>query len=243
MTNLSTVLVIIPSFNEGSRIGKVVNSVKSQFADIQVLVVNDDSNDSTESEARDAGAEVISHPTNLGYGSSLETGYLYALRGNYEYVIQMDGDGQHPASEISKLLEPVLKGEADFTIGSRYLSGAAPYKTGLIKGWGHKVFSVGYSLLTRYHITDPTSGFQCLNRSVIELFTKCRFPEDFPDVDVLLIAHFAGLRMKEVSVSMLERSGGKSMHSGLKPIYYVAKMLLSIFIVILNRRRWKSYVS
>jgi hypothetical protein len=98
------------------------------------------------------------------------------------------------------------------------------------------------SVITGYKITDPTSGFQCLNRKAFELFSRGQFPHDFPDADVLLMAHYAGFRVKEVPVVMLERSGGVSMHAGFKPLYYVIKMILSIVMVILSQRRWKQYV-
>jgi glycosyltransferase involved in cell wall biosynthesis len=237
------VLVVIPAYNEAGRVGKIIKSVKSVLPLAKILVVNDCSTDSTSSEAIAVGATVISHSINLGYGAALETGYLYALRNGYELIVQMDGDGQHLPDEVPKILAPVVNGESDIVIGSRYMSAENIYRTSFFRRMGQKFFSVVFSMITRYKLTDPTSGFQCLNRKAFELFTKGHFPNDFPDTDVLLMAHFAGFRVKEVSVSMMERSGGVSIHAGLKPLYYVIKMILSIMIVVLSKRRWKQYVS
>jgi len=236
------VLVVIPAYNEHGRVGEIVRAVKRILPSAKTLVVNDCSSDDTGKEAVDAGAFVVTHPINLGYGAGLETGYLYALRYGYEFVVQMDGDGQHLPDEAPKILAPVLDGEADIVIGSRYLSSANTYKTSFVRKLGQKIFGMILSLITGYKITDPTSGFQCLNRRAFELFSRGQFPHDFPDADVLLMAHYAGFRVKEVSVVMVERSGGESMHAGLKPIYYVIKMILSIVMVVLSQRRWKQYV-
>lgn len=236
------VLVVIPAYNEHGRIGDIVTSVKSILPQASILVVNDCSADDTGSEALHAGAVVVTHSINLGYGAGLETGYLYALKHGFEVIVQMDGDGQHLPEEVPRILTPVLNGEADIVIGSRYLSSQNTYKTSFVRRTGQRFFSRILSLITKYDITDPTSGFQCLNRKAIDLFTCGYFPHDFPDTDVLLMAHYAGFRVKEIPVVMMERAGGVSMHSGWKPLYYVIKMLLSITIVILSQRRWKQYV-
>ncbi len=237
------ILIVIPAYNESGRIGGIVEAVKCVLPLACILVVNDCSLDDTGREAIGAGAIVVSHPINLGYGAALETGYLYALRYGYEFIVQMDGDGQHLPNEVPKILSPVINEEADMVIGSRYLSSENTYKTSFPRRIGQKFFGTIFSLITRYTVTDPTSGLQCLNRKVFELFTKGHFPHDFPDTDVLLIAHYAGFRVKEVPVVMKERSGGTSMHAGLKPLYYVIKMILSIGMVVLSQRRWKQHVS
>jgi glycosyltransferase involved in cell wall biosynthesis len=242
-SDASKVLVVIPAYNEQGRIGQVVRSLKGVLPTVCVLIVNDCSSDNTEREAREAGAIVITHLINLGYGAGLETGYLYAQKQGYEFIVQMDGDGQHLPEEVPKILSPVLNGDADIVLGSRYLSLKNNYKTPFVRRVGQKFFGLIFSLITGYRVTDPTSGFQCLNRRAFELFSRGHFPHDFPDVDVLLMAHYAGFRVKEVSVVMVERSGGLSIHAGMKPFYYVIKMILSIGMVVLSKRRWKRYVS
>jgi len=237
------VLVVIPAYNEHGRIGEVVRAVKGVLPSAKILVVNDCSSDDTGKEAVDAGAFVVTHIINLGYGAALETGYLYALQYGYELIVQMDGDGQHLPDEVPKILAPVLDGEADIVIGSRYLFSKNNYNTSFVRKAGQKFFGTILSVISGYKITDPTSGFQCLNRNAFELFSRGQFPHDFPDADVLLMAHYAGFRVKEVPVVMRKRSGGESMHDGLKPLYYVIKMILAITMVFLSQRRWKQYVS
>lgn len=232
--------MVIPAFNEEERIGKVVHAVRVVLPQAGVLVVNDCSQDGTATEAQTAGARVLSHPINLGYGSALESGYLYAIRHQFDIVVQMDGDGQHLAEEMPKILTPVLKGEADVAFGSRYL-GSSSYRVPFARRLGHRLFALIFSMITGRKLVDPTSGFQCLNRRAIVFLAKGDFPWDFPDVDVFLMIYFAGLTAREVPVQMVHRSGGSSMHSGLKPFYYIIKMLLSIAIVVLNHRKWRQH--
>jgi glycosyltransferase involved in cell wall biosynthesis len=236
------VLVIIPAYNESDRIASVVAGIREALREADVLVVNDCSADATAENALAAGAAVISHAINLGYGAALESGYLYAVSKDYDIVCQMDGDGQHQASELPLLLAPVIEDEADIVIGSRYLPGSGAYRTPLARRVGQRLFGAIVKLLSGHSVSDPTSGFQCLNARAVRFHTKGFFPYDVPDADVILLSHYAGLRIKEVPVAMLERTEGVSMHSGFKPVYYVAKMLLSIFIVALGFRRWKKYV-
>lgn len=233
-------LVIILAYNEAERIENVVGSVKEHIPLCDVVVVNDASSDETRQKALRAGANVISHAVNLGYGSGLEAGYMYALENGYDNVLQMDGDGQHMAEEAYKIIAPVVHGEADICVGSRYLENNG-YKTSFPRRLGQRLFSLIYRMITGYNISDPTSGFQCLNRKALTFNLSGIFPDDFPDIDVLLMAHFAKLRVKEVAVRMLSRSGGTSMHAGFRPAIYVMKMLFSLFIVILNAKRLRNY--
>jgi len=237
------VLVIIPAHNEEGRIGGVVSSVRKVLPQAGVVVIDDCSTDSTGREAAAAGAAVLTHAVNLGYGAGLETGYIYAVRRGYECVIQMDGDGQHPAGELPALLAPVTNGDADLVLGSRYLAAGCGYRTPFLRRLGQKIFGGIVQVLARASVTDPTSGFQCLGARALRLFSSGVFPADFPDADVLLMAHYAGLKVVEVPVRMLQRNEGVSMHSGLKPVYYGMKMFLSIFMVVLSCRRWKKHVS
>jgi glycosyltransferase involved in cell wall biosynthesis len=233
-------LVVILAYNEAERIESVVASAKKHIPRGDIVVINDGSSDQTRQKALRAGANVISHAVNLGYGSSLEAGYMYALENDYHTVLQMDGDGQHMAEEAYKIITPVVNGEADIAIGSRYLENNG-YKTSFHRRLGQRFFGFIYRMLTGCRISDPTSGFQCLNRKAMTLNLTGVFPDDFPDVDVLLMAHFAKFRIKEIAVRMLDRSGGTSMHAGFKPVSYVMKMLFSLFIVILNAKELRNH--
>jgi glycosyltransferase involved in cell wall biosynthesis len=235
------ILVAIPARNEAGRIGGVIRSIQRVLPAVDIAVVNDDSRDSTAREAAAAGAFVLPLATNLGYGAALETAYLFARDRNYEVVMQMDGDGQHLAEELPRILAPILAGEADLVLGSRFMAGSAPFPSSPLRRSGQRLFSGILRLCTGRHFTDPTSGFQALGGSTLSLFASGVFPCDYPDADVILMAHLAGLRIREVAVSMRAREGGASMHAGWKPIYYGLKMLLSIFIVILNYPTWRKW--
>jgi glycosyltransferase involved in cell wall biosynthesis len=198
-------------------------------------VVNDGSHDETCDAARSAGALVISHPFNLGYGVAIQTGYKYAQAKGYDFVVQMDGDGQHDPAYIKALLAPVLDGETDFTLGSRFLD-VQSYAPSLARQVGMVFFRWLVSTLIKTRITDSTSGFQAFNRRVIRYFTTEVFPCDYPDADMLITLHRAGFRILEVPVRMHASVTGKSMHTGWKPLYYMFKMLLSIFVTLLRKK-------
>jgi glycosyltransferase involved in cell wall biosynthesis len=228
------ILVIIPALNEEERIATVVQQVKEQVPEAEILVVNDGSSDQTAQKALAYGAKVLSHPFNLGYGVALQTGYKYALKNGFDYLLQMDGDGQHDPRYLRALLKEVEGGEVDVAIGSRFL-GVGEYHVPLLRRMGMLLFGFLASRLNGQRITDPTSGYQALGRRAIEFYTRDAFPGDYPDADVLVMLHRAGLRMREVRVAMRPNANGRSMHSGLKPLYYIYKMLLSIILNLLRK--------
>lgn len=235
------ILVIMPALNEAGRIGAVVREVISVLPAADIIVVNDGSADATASEAKRAGAIVLPHAVRMGYGASLETGYLYADQQGYDVVLQMDSDGQHLPSELHALLKPLESGEADIVIGSRFAEGASGFKTSFSRRLGQRFFGVLLWMMTGQRFSDPTSGFQGLSRRAIRFFSSGVFPCDYPDADVLLMAQRSGLRIREVPVRMVARSGGISMHAGWAPLYYGMKMLLALFMVGLNRSRWRQW--
>jgi len=229
------ILIIIPAYNEGAGIGEVVRQVHEINPDCDVVVVDDGSRDNTVRTARNAGAVVVSHPFNLGYGVAIQTGYKYAAAKGYDFVVQMDGDGQHDPSYVSRVLAPVIAGETDFALGSRFL-GIESYDPSLVRRIGMAFFCKLVSTLIGTDITDSTSGFQAFNSKVTRFFTTEVFPCDYPDADMLLTLHRAGFRIKEVPVRMHASPSGRSMHAGWKPLYYIFKMLLSIFVTLLRKR-------
>jgi hypothetical protein len=229
------IMVLIPAYNEGPRIGAVVQRVRELYPQYDVLIVNDGSRDDTARAARAAGAEVVSHPFNMGYGVAIQTGYKYAQRQGYDFLVQMDGDGQHDPAFIPQLLAPVLAGETDFSLGSRFL-GIESYEPSMARRVGMAFFRNLVSWLIGQPITDSTSGFQAFNRQVIGFFTTEVFPCDYPDADMLLTLHRAGFRILEMPVRMHASATGKSMHSGWKPLYYMFKMLLSMFVTLLRKK-------
>ena len=235
------VLVIMPAHNESGRIGVVIRGVREALPSADVVVVDDASTDATAHDAVAEGAMVLPHAVNMGYGASLETAFLFAVRRGYEVVVQMDSDGQHLPGELRALMGPLDSGEADIVIGSRYGKHDGGLRTPPFRRAGQLFFGTVLLVLTGRWFSDPTSGFQALNSRALGLFSSGVFPCDYPDADVLLMAHLAGLRIREVPVKMAPREGGVSIHAGWKPLYYGAKMLLSVFVVMLNDSVWRDW--
>jgi glycosyltransferase involved in cell wall biosynthesis len=229
------ILLVMPAYNEAARLRLLVRRVREIFPSADVLVVDDGSSDGTAGEARAGGAFVARHPFNLGYGAALQTGYRFAVERQYDFLLQMDSDGQHDPLCLVDVLEPVRNEEADVAIGSRFLSTNA-YKSPVARRVGSALFGSLASAITGKRVTDPTSGFWAMNREAIRLCARDSFPHDYPDADVLIALHRAGLRMEEVPVRMFPRADGPSMHGGLRPFYYVFKMSLSIFLELFRKR-------
>lgn len=233
---MSDTLVIIPAFNEEPGISSLISKIRDQLPDFDVLVINDGSSDRTAEVAMNAGATVLSHNFNMGYGVTIQTGYKFAYEKGYKYIIQIDGDGQHDPSFMSQLLEPVRNGDVDFTLGSRFLWHDS-YRPSFTRRLGILFFRKLVTVIMGREITDPTSGYQAFNRDVINFFTTDIFPYDYPDADMLITLNLAGFRVREVPVRMFANPTGKTMHSGAKPLYYMVKMCLSIFVTLLRNRQ------
>ena len=226
-------VIIMPAYNESKRISAAIAGIRKQ-TDANIIVVNDGSMDTTAEEALNSGAAVLDLPFNLGYGAALQTGYKYALRKGYNYAVQLDADGQHDPSFILKLLAEVQTDSVDVVIGSRFL-GEGDYRPSAMKKIGIAFFRTIASAVTGQKITDPTSGFQALNKKAMEFYASDTYPVDFPDTDVLIMLKKRGLRFKEAPVRMNYSNKAKTMHSGLIPVYYLFKMMLSIFVTLLRK--------
>lgn len=216
----------------------VLSAVLDALPEARVVVIDDGSTDGTAGVAAAAGATVLRHPINLGYGAALQTGYKYALEKGMPLVVQMDADGQHDPGDLPKLIGPVRAGELDLVIGSRYLAPTS-YDMGRLKSMGRILFK-GVARLLGLTITDPTSGFQAMNSAVLQLYARDFFPTDYPDVDVLVTAQRFGLRIGERSVEMTKGLRTSYLHRGLKPLYYVYKMLLSTWVATTSGRAAES---
>ena len=234
---MSDTLVIIPAYNEADGIAAVIENIRTAVPAADILVVNDGSRDETAAMAEKAGAIVLSHTFNMGYGVTIQTGYKYAYAHGYDYLVQIDGDGQHDPSFIPELLAPVKSGDVDFAIGSRFLWFDS-YRPSFSRRLGILFFRKLVTVIIGRSITDPTSGFQAFNRSVVKFFSTDVFPCDYPDADMLITLNLAGFRMRELPVRMFANPSGKTMHSGIKPLYYMFKMCLSIVVTLLRNRQF-----
>jgi glycosyltransferase involved in cell wall biosynthesis len=235
---LGKTLIVIPAHNEEENIGLVLDELSGLNLGHDVLVVDDASKDGTQAELERRGQRHVRLCTNLGYGGAVQTGFKYAVEHGYDYVVQMDGDCQHDPASIPALLEAVRSGQADVALGSRFL-GKVCYEVPYLRRLGISLFRSVVSFFMKQPVTDPTSGFQALDRKVLQFFTDDTYPMDYPDSDVLLALHFAGFRIREVPVVMRPRVRGQSIHGGWKTFYYLAKMFLAIFMVILRHLRRK----
>ena len=217
------ILLVIPAHNEEENLPRLLHEVRQEGYD--AVVVDDASTDATAELA--GGFPVVSLAVNLGIGGSVQTGFLYGVRKNYDVVVQVDGDGQHDPKWIPVIIAPILAGEADCVIGSRYRPEAPDieYRTPLTRRIG-MYFSTGLLLLaTGIRIHDTTSGFRALNRGAFSFFAK-DYPVDHPEAESLLLLHNNGFRVREVAVKMRCRVKGKSMFSSVRAALYPMRVVI-----------------
>ncbi|NOU98193.1 glycosyltransferase [Paenibacillus sp. LMG 31456] len=230
------ILIVIPAFNEQNNIQKVIWDIRESGADYDILVINDCSHDGTSINARKSeGVKVVDLPYNLGIGGAVQTGFKYALANGYDYMVQVDGDGQHMPKEVIKLYEAMVQSGSDMVIGSRFLD-IKSFQTTWSRRLGIKVFYYLFRLLIQTKVTDSTSGFRMYNRKSIHLLSKY-YPDDYPEPDAIILLKKHGLHISEVGVEMREREHGTSSITPIKSPYYMAKVILSIFFSY-TRTRW-----
>jgi len=227
-------LIVVPAFNEAERITSVIQGIKKNLPGADILVVNDGSTDNTAAVASKEGVAVINLPFNLGVGAALQTGFKYAVSHSYQVVIQMDADGQHDAVYLPQFLQALEEAGADLVIGSRFLL-PGKFPGSWTRLAGIKIFSFLVLLATGKKLTDPTSGYRAMRRNIVAFFCQDFFPQDYPDADLLIATCRAGYKVVEIPVVMKKRLSGQSLHAGLRPLYYIYKMFLSIFVTILRR--------
>ncbi len=225
------VLVVIPAHNEEDSIAPLLDEVRR--ASYDAVVINDASSDKTEEIVKKCGFPVLPLPVNLGIGGGVQTGFMYALRNNYDIVVQVDGDGQHDPAQIPKIIQPILDGVADFTVGSRYVPIApdTAYKTPFARRVGMHFSSGILYLATGMRIHDTTSGFRALNREAFGYFAA-EYPVDHPEAEALLMLHQAGFRVIEVPVTMRGRTGGQSLFTFFKAMLYPLRVIIGFMGLI-----------
>lgn len=237
---MSRKLIAIPAYNEDKAIPEVLDSIRPLYPNFDLVVIDDGSTDNTTRVCRDYAVYAITHLKNLGYGAAVNTAILYAYQNDYSYLFFVDADGQHDIHYLRDLSSQLIDGEADYVLGSRFLHDTSHYKMPFLRKLGKNLFSRIIRFFTGLSLTDPTSGFTGFNRKAIEVLTHFSdFPYDYPDANLIIYLHNRGVRIKEVPVRMFENSEGTSMHSGLKPVYYIIKVLYSCFVYGFRGRRLK----
>lgn len=232
---MSRRVAVVPARNEEDAVGRVVEELRAFDRELDVVVIDDGSEDATAERAATAGAAVVSLPFNLGIGGAVQTGFQYALEHGYDTVIRLDGDGQHDPAQIPNLLAPLARGEADVVIGSRFARGAGEYRAPFARRAGIRWFAHLVSLLTRQKLTDTTSGFQAVNAQAIRLFAA-DYPHDYPEVEAAVMVVRHRLRIMEVPASMRGRETGRSSITLLRSLYYAVKVTLALLVGIFRRR-------
>ena len=240
--NKDKILVVIPAYNEAENIEKVLKEIKADIDYADILVINDCSKDNTYEIVKENGVKCITNIFNMRYAMAVQVGIKYAYQHGYDYVIQMDGDGQHIASEAEKLYLTAKETDSDIVIGSRYLKDMG-YPCPLFRRIGTKMFERIIKLFTKRRIADPLSGFQCLNRRVIEKYSKIGNYPEYPDANLVIEMLLTGYKIVEVPVKMRVRENGVSMHSGIiKPIKYMIEQFYTCIIIVIKyagKRRFK----
>jgi glycosyltransferase involved in cell wall biosynthesis len=226
-------IAIVPALNEEESVGRVIDEIHVFDPGFDIVVVDDGSTDRTAGIAADRGAHVLRLPFNLGIGGAVQTGYRFAFERGYDVAVQVDGDGQHDAAQLPTILEPVLAGQADLCVGSRFAHGSG-YQSSFMRRLGIKVFATVVSAVVRQKVTDTTSGFRAVNRKGIALFAA-DYPHDYPEVEATVMSVKHKLRLREVPVEMRERASGASSITALRSVYYMTKVLLAIFVGLFRR--------
>lgn len=229
-----SLLIIMPSYNEADNLTAAVLDLRENLSDVDILVVDDGSTDRTKEVALDLGCRLLKLPFNIGIGGAVQTGYKYAYEKGYAFAVQFDGDGQHSAKSLPKMISVAKSGSWDLVIGSRYLEDNE-YFTPLARRMGMVIFSRIVSMVVHQKITDSTSGFRVLSRRAIE-FCANNYPADYPEVEVIPQLYFAGLTITEVPAGMKKRQRGKSSITWSKAIYYMVKVVLAISISLLREK-------
>jgi glycosyltransferase involved in cell wall biosynthesis len=236
-SKMNRLLAVVPAYNEAGTVGEVVRSLYEYAPQFDVIVVDDGSTDDTGRRAQAAGATVLRLPFNLGIGGAVQTGFVYALENGYDYLAQVDGDGQHKPAELQKLLDAIGRDPGlDMVCGSRFLSPQTGYSAPVSRRTGIHLFAFVLSKILGQRVTDPTSGFRLYNRRAIALFAR-DYPNDYPEVEAVLMLYSNRLSMTEVQVEMQLRRAGRSSINMRRSFYYMVKVSLALLVGLLRRQR------
>lgn len=227
-TQRNETLIIIPAYNEAWNIEKLLVELKQHNPNCDILVINDASADGTGRLAMNTGlAEVINFPFNMGIGASVQAGFKFANKFGYNYVLQVDGDGQHLPEQVNRLKKLVQLNKCDVVIGSRFVKkNTDGYRSTFLRRLGIQLFKFVSMLLIQKRINDCTSGFRAYNRKAIKFLSK-NYPSDYPEPEAVILLGKNNFKISEVHTPMADRHGGKSSISR-RGFFYMAKVLLAM---------------
>ncbi|HTP32211.1 MAG TPA: glycosyltransferase family 2 protein [Candidatus Acidoferrales bacterium] len=230
-----SLLVIVPAYNEEAAIADVVREIHRSMPAVGVLVIDDCSIDGTIAAARAAGAEVLPLPHHLGLGGCVQAGYKLAYELGYDYVIRVDGDGQHDAADIPRILDRLQESGCEMVIGSRFIANNGS-RTGAVRSLGIRFFRLVLRPILGKSVFDPTSGFVGVNRRALEVFTRS-FPLEYPEIEALVVLQRRRFRFEELPCKFRPRTTGRSSITPLKSMYYIFHVLLGVFVNVLKFER------
>lgn len=228
MNEKTKIAVIIPAFNEEEAIGPLLQELKKELPEVDIVVINDGSSDGTEQIARNEDVNLLNLPCNLGVGSAIQAGYKLTFEKGYDIVVRIDGDGQHPPEEISKLIAAITAEDVDLIIGSRYIEKSSFGNTTL-RSFGIKLLALFLSIICRAKITDPTSGFWVIKRNLLYYFCN-DYPYEYPEPEAIALMRRHGYSYKEIPVRFRARIAGKSTIRGWGSVYYMIKVGLALIV-------------
>lgn len=225
---MEKLLIIIPAYNEQENIAQTICDIKTHIPEADYIVINDCSKDRTKEILQELHASYLDLPVNLGIGGGVQTGYRYALEQGYDIAVQFDGDGQHDAAYIKDLIAPIESGQADVTIGSRFVNNEG-FQSSMMRRAGIRFLSSLIRLLCGVHAKDVTSGMRAVNQRMIEKFAQ-NYAQDYPEPEAILYSGLIHARIIEVPVQMRERQGGTSSINMARSVYYMVKVSLALLI-------------
>jgi glycosyltransferase involved in cell wall biosynthesis len=231
----ASLLVLIPAFNEEAAIGTVVREIHETVPGVSVLVVDDCSSDATVATAEGAGARVLPLPCHLGLGGAVQAGYRLAFELGCEYVIRIDGDGQHDPRYIPKIYEALRTSNCEMVIGSRYMHGDFE-PSSFLRGMGIRFFRMVLRPILGKPVRDPTSGYVGVNRAALQVFSKS-FPLEYPEIETLVVLQRRAFRFIEIPCEMRPRMGGRSTITPVRSLYYIFHVLMGVFVNVLKYER------
>ena len=224
---------VIPAFNEEGNLEKTIQDIRENAPDFDYVIINDCSTDQTLEVCRRHGYSYLNLPVNLGIGGAVQTGYRYALYHGYDIAVQFDGDGQHSAKYLTKMVNQLRETQSDMVIGSRFIEKEG-FQSSSLRRFGIKYFTVLIHLLTGKIITDPTSGMRMINRTLMEKFTE-DYPVDYPEPESVVTVLSEKFKVTEIPVVMMHREEGVSSISMRKSLYYMIKVTCAILIARMKK--------